>query len=168
MSLSKAEQDAELAGQERDFYKRTVEAEEQSKAERHAEQQRAAEESQLRQVFKISDSEWQTAETLARRMYKDTEITPRHVSATHRLAVVEGVLKEHAPSALESREDPTYGLLYKAAMENPDFTREDLADIVLKTHGTESARRLARKVGGKGASSAPRRQEKAAVSFDDI
>lgn len=166
--MSESEQRAEMATRERDYYKRSIEADEKTKADRQAKEQREAETRQAQEQLKITPDEYTAAEQFASSLYPGQELSVQHVVAANRLMVSETVMKEVAPERLVGG-DPAIGELFKVAMNNPEFTREDLKEIAEKAFGQESAKRLSRKVGTPPAKTqAPRKESEKALSWDDV
>lgn len=165
--MSEAEQKAELATSERDYYKRSIEADEKAKADRQAAAQREAETQQIREQLKITPEEYTEAQTFAANLYPNQELTVQHVVAANRLMVSESVMKEVAPEMLVSG-NPAIGELFKVAMNNPEFDRNDLKDIAEKAFGLESAKRLGRKTAPQVQKQAHQKPEKQPVSWDDV
>jgi hypothetical protein len=82
--------------------------------------------------------------------------------------ISETVMKEVAPERLVGG-DPAIGELFKVAMNNPEFTREDLKEIAEKAFGQETAKRLSRKVGTPPAKTpATRKEPEKSLSWDDV
>jgi hypothetical protein len=166
--MSESEQRAEMATRERDYYKRSIEADEKTKADRQAKEQREAETRQVQEQLKITPEEYTAAEQFASSLYPGQELSVQHVVAANRLMVSETVMKEVAPERLVGG-DPAIGELFKVAMNNPEFTREDLKEIAEKAFGQESAKRLSRKVGTPPAKTqATRKESEKALSWDDV
>jgi hypothetical protein len=140
-NMSNAELQAEYATQEKEYLQQSLESEREASSAKQAEMELQQEITSVREAHSIDDSEWDQAieflrehESQIRAQDPNVVMDAKYVAET----VMEARAYGRAESALEvasvnlspEQSESILGNLQDLAYQNPDFTQEDLVEIV--------------------------------------